>query len=63
MVYGVKISIPRENHVCELIDGDKIILAGGWSANKSLTNIDIFKYDKQKDTLRKLDANQDDKIS
>ena len=45
VIYGQKLSKPRENHVAELIDGNKIVITAGWNGHESMDDIEIFKYD------------------
>ena len=41
----------RENHTSQVIDGDKVVIAGGWNGNQSLKSCEIFQYDQKLDTL------------
>ena len=47
IVYGQRLSEARENHVAQLLDGDKIIITNGWNGHASLSDIDIFKYENE----------------
>ncbi len=36
----------RENHTSQLINGDTIVIAGGWNGNQSMDSIEIFQFNK-----------------
>ena len=63
VVYGQKISIPRENHTAQLIQGDKIIVTNGWNGHGSMDDIDIFKYDSDQNTIRRYDIHSEPSLS
>ena len=46
LVFGQKLSEPRENLVSQIINGDKIIVSSGWNGHASTNTIDVFHYDK-----------------
>ena len=54
-VIEAKLKFKRENHTTQILNGDSIVVAGGWDGNKSMDKIEIFKYDKEKQTLKRDD--------
>ena len=34
-----------------MVDGDKIVVTSGWSGGKAIDDIEVFKYNRDKDTL------------
>ena len=63
IVYGQKISIPRENHTAQLIQGDKIIITNGWNGHASMDDIDIFKYNKDLNSISRYDIHSEPSLS
>ena len=59
LVYGQKLATPRENHTAQLIGNDKIVVTSGWSANVALSSIEVFKYDKGSDSVKRFDHNRE----
>lgn len=55
LVFGQKLSEPRENLVSQIINGDKIIVSSGWNGHASTNTIDVFQYDRQSDSIKRID--------
>ena len=59
LVFGQKLSQARENHVAELIDQDKIIVSNGWNGHASVDDIEVFKFDKTTNSVRRFNRADD----
>ena len=44
------------------MDGDQIVIAGGWNGHASMNDIDVFKYDKSLNTVKRQEVVQDEFI-
>ena len=42
------------------MDGEHIIISAGWNGHASMNDIDIFKYDKSLNTVKRMDVIQDE---
>ena len=42
------------------MNGDQIIICGGWNGHASMNDIDVFKYDKNLNTVKRMDLIEDE---
>ena len=49
-------SEPRENLVAQKLLDDKIVVSSGWNGHASSSKVDIFKYNKNTDSITRLDS-------
>ena len=42
-----KMKHKRENLTSQVINGDTIVVAGGWGAGKSMDYVEVFKFDEK----------------
>ncbi|CDW79805.1 kelch-like protein 12-like [Stylonychia lemnae] len=55
VVQGCKLKYKRENSTSQILNGNTIIVAGGWNGNSSMDSMEVFKYDFDKKTLSRED--------
>ncbi len=41
--------------VSQVINGDKIVVCSGWNGHASTSTIDIFHYDRETDSIKRID--------
>ena len=58
IVYGVKLSSARENHIAEVVSGNKIVVSNGWNGHESLSDADLFQFVPGKNTVIRLDDHE-----
>lgn len=51
VIKSAKLHYKRENHTSQLIDKDKIVVAGGWNGNSAMQSCEIFQYKEDLQTL------------
>lgn len=58
IVFGVKLSSPRENHIAQLLGGNKIVVSNGWNGHEALRDADLFQFDSAKGTVVRVEEHE-----
>ncbi|TNV76677.1 hypothetical protein FGO68_gene13734 [Halteria grandinella] len=53
---GVNLAVKRENCTAQMLNGEYIVVAGGWGGGKAISQIEVFRYDKETKTLTRDDS-------